>query len=213
MLDFVARTGKELWISTGMSSYEEIDATMSFLKPFGNKVILLQCTTAYPALPEDTGLNVLAELRDRYGVDVGLSDHSGTVYPSLAAVALGATVVEAHIVFDRRMFGPDAVSSLTVDEFATLVKGVRFLEAVLANPLDKRSAAHSSPDVKKMFGKSLSVIRDIPAGDTLAFEDLESRKPAGEGIPAREFRRVVGARATRGLSAGAFIQEADLDAT
>ena len=132
--------------------------------------------------------------------------------PSLAAVALGATVVEAHIVFDRRMFGPDASSSLTVDEFAGLVKGVRFLEAALANPLDKGSP-QGLGELKKIFGKSLSVVRDIRAGETLAFEDLESRKPAGQGIPAREFQRVVGARAARALRAGEFIQEADLHAT
>jgi N,N'-diacetyllegionaminate synthase len=212
MLAFVARTGKELWISTGMSSYDEIDATMSFLRPFGNKVVLLQCATVYPAPPEQTGLNVLSEFRNRYGVDVGFSDHSGTVYPSLAAVVLGASVVETHIVFDRRMFGPDASSSLTVDEFAGLVKGVRFLETALANRLDKPSA-QGSPDLKKMFGKSLSVVRDVRAGETLVFEDLESRKPAGEGIPAREFRRVVGARSARALRAGEFIQETDLHAT
>jgi N,N'-diacetyllegionaminate synthase len=212
MLDFVARTGKELWISTGMSSYDETDAVMSFLRPFGNRVVLLQCASVYPASAEDTGLNVLAELRERYGVDVGLSDHSGTVYPSLAAVTLGAVVVEAHIVFDRRMFGPDAASSLTVDEFAGLVKGVRFLETALANPLDKQSTRGLS-ELKKMFGKSLSVVRDIPAGQTLALDDLESRKPAGEGIPARDFRRVVGARAAHALTAGAFIREADLHAT
>ena len=212
MLDFVARTGKELWISTGLSTYDEIDATMSFLKPFGNKVVLLQCASVYPAPPAHTGLNVLDQLRQRYGVEVGLSDHSGTVYPALAAVALGAAVVEAHIVFDRRMFGPDASSSLTVDEFAGLVKGVRFLEAALANPLDKGSP-RGLRELKKIFGKSLSVVRDIRAGEILAFEDLESRKPAGHGIPAREFQRVVGARAARALRAGEFIQEADLHAT
>ena len=97
----------------------------------------MQCTTKYPTSAEDIGLNVIRELKERYGLAVGLSDHSSTIYPSLAAISFGAKILEFHVIFDKKMFGPDSKSSLTIDEVKQLVEGVRFIEKSIENKIDK----------------------------------------------------------------------------
>ncbi len=211
MLDYLARTGRDIWISTGMSSYEEIQETLDFvgaIKGCGKRV-LFQCTTAYPTPPEQVGLNIIAEMKERFGIPVGMSDHSGTVFVPLAAVALGAKYVECHVTFDKRMFGPDTPASLTIDEFKQMVTGARLIERALDNPVDKHDASKFE-GLKKMFGKSLAINRDVGAGEAIMQDDLESKKPAGKGIPAEDFRSVVGTRLKHALKAGAFVTRNDL---
>jgi len=120
MLEKIAKTGKDIILSSGMSNFSELDETIKFLKKFDNKVSILQCTTMYPSNAENIGLNVIGELKDRYNLLVGFSDHSGTIYPSLAASTLGAEIIEFHAVFDKDMFGPDSKSSLTIKEIKQL---------------------------------------------------------------------------------------------
>lgn len=211
MLDYMARSGRELWISTGMSSYREIQDCLDFLGSIEGcgRRVLFQCTTSYPTLPEHVGLNAIGEMKEKFGLPVGLSDHSGTVFAPLAAVALGAEFIECHVVFDRRMFGPDSPASLTIDEYRQMVAGVHFIGKALANPVNKHDASNYA-DLKEMFGKSLSISRDKAAGDEISRDDLESRKPAGKGIPAEEFASVLGKRLKRNLSAGSFVNRNDL---
>ncbi|MFK8165204.1 MAG: N-acetylneuraminate synthase family protein, partial [Lewinella sp.] len=156
LLEKIARTGKPIILSSGMSSLEELDAAVAFVQGFGNDLTVLQCTTAYPTPPERVGLNVMAVLRKRYpGVKVGLSEHTAKVATGLAAAALGAEVLEFHAVFDRRMFGPDAASSLTIDEVRELAIGVKDITTMLAHPVDKTdNAAYAG--LKAIFEKSLA---------------------------------------------------------
>jgi len=191
LLERIARTGKEVILSTGLGSLEELDATAAMLQRRGNPYAVLQCTTRYPTAAEDVGLAWLARFRERYRCPVGLSDHSGTIYAGLGAVALGAVVVEAHVTFDRRMFGPDARASLTVDEFGHMVEGIRFLEKARTSGPDK-SLDDGKRELRRMFGKSLAVNRDLPPGHVLTFEDLEGKKPADAGIAVGEVKKVVG---------------------
>ncbi|MEM6769845.1 MAG: N-acetylneuraminate synthase family protein, partial [Bacteroidota bacterium] len=159
MLEKIARTGKPIMLSSGMSSLEELDAAVEFLRPFGNDLTILQCTTAYPTPPERVGLNVMAVLRQRYpDCRIGLSEHTALVATGIAAAALGAEILEFHAVFDRRMFGPDAKSSLTIDEVKTLVAGVRAVETMLANPIDKTDNSQYTR-LPSIFEKSLAVSR------------------------------------------------------
>ena len=211
MLDYMARTGRELWISTGLSSYQEIQNTLDFLDSIQGcgRRILFQCTTAYPTPPEDVGLNVIGEMKERFGLPVGFSDHSGTIFVPLAAVCLGADHLESHVVFDRRMFGPDSKASLTIEDYTKMVEGVRFLEKALGSPVVKDDTSKYD-QLRAVFGKSLGLSRDKRAGTTIEKEDLESRKPAGRGIPTEKFRSVIGRRLTKGLKAGAFLHESDL---
>lgn len=192
MLEKVARTGKPIILSSGMSSFSELDEAVSFIQKFGNDLSILQCTTSYPTPPERVGLNVIQELQQRYSkVTVGLSEHTGTIYASLAAVALGAKILEFHAVFDRRMFGPDTSSSLEIDEIKQLVAGVRNIEISLNNPIDKSDNSQYGT-LKRIFEKSLAVNKDLSIGHQLAFDDLEAKKPATHGIPASQFKNVIG---------------------
>jgi len=138
LLDFIGRTGKPVLLSSGMSTYEELEASINFLKPFGNEISILQCTTSYPTMPEHWGLNVLSELRSRFGLPVGFSDHSGDIFACLAATALGAEVIEFHVTFDKNMFGPDAKASIEISQVKNLVEGLRQIENSLSNPIGIR---------------------------------------------------------------------------
>ena len=118
-------------------------------------------------------------------------------------------MLEFHVVFDRRQFGPDSSSSIEIREIPELVYGVRFVSEALAAPMDK-SRMHVAPELRRMFGKSLAVNADLPAGHRLRVEDLESKKPADCGIAAADFTRVLDRRLTRPLSRWDFLNEADL---
>ena len=121
--------------------------------------------------------------------EIGFSDHSGKIFAPLAAVSLGAEILEVHAVFDRRVFGPDASSSLTIDEIKQVVDGVRFIEKSLNHIVDKNSIA-GFERVREIFGKSLSINKDLPVGHILSFEDLETKKPYGRGIQAKEYQKL-----------------------
>lgn len=209
MLEKIARTGKPILLSSGMSSFDELDKSVEFIKGFGNEIQLFQCTTQYPTSAENSGLNVIPQMKQRYGLKVGLSDHSGTIYPSLAAVALGAELLEFHVVFDKKMFGPDTSSSLTIEQVKQLSQGVQYISTSLANPVDKDDTEKYT-QLKAMFGKSLAVNKDIKAGQTIAFEDLESKKPAGQGISTTQYNTIVGKTLTRDLNKWDFITENDI---
>lgn len=209
MLEKIARTGKDIILSSGMSDLDELDNAVNFLRAFGNKLTVLQCCTSYPTKAEDVGLRVMDVLQKRYDLPVGLSDHSGVIYPCLAAAALGASVLEFHITFDKRMFGPDSTSSLNVDEVRSLAQGVRFIEAAMGLGTEKADSTKFEA-LRKVFGKSLAVNRNLKAGDVLTFDDLEAKKPAGHGIPAKEYQRAVGKTLTRDLDRWNFLQEGDV---
>ncbi|MEL6836552.1 MAG: N-acetylneuraminate synthase family protein [Bacteroidota bacterium] len=210
MLEKIARTGKPIILSSGMSSYTELDAAIDFLRPFGNELSLLQCTTSYPTPPERIGFNVLAEMQTRYPeLAIGLSEHTSEIFTGLAAVAQGAKILEFHAVFDKRMFGPDAKSSLSIDQIAELVRGVRFLEKALANPVDKYDNS-AYVGLKAIFEKSLAVRQDLPAGHELTFDDLETKKPAGQGLPASSFRELLGRPLKRAKKKYEFLTAEDI---
>ncbi|MGH8221518.1 MAG: N-acetylneuraminate synthase family protein [Woeseiaceae bacterium] len=209
LLERLARTGKEVILSTGLGDLDELDAAVKLLCDRGCPVALLQCTTKYPTSAPEVGLPWIARLRERYVCPVGLSDHSGTIYAGLGAVALGAVAVEVHVTFDRRMFGPDARASLTIDELARLVEGIRFLEQARGSGPGK-SLDKDRRELRRIFGRSLAVNRDLRAGETLRFEDLECKKPADAGIPVSELQSVLGRRLSRDKRRWDFLQPEDL---
>lgn len=207
LLERLKKTGREVILSTGLGILDEIVGAVELLRPQG--VAVLQCTTIYPTPPEKVDLGVMAELKQILGCPVGLSDHSGTIYPPLAAVALGAAVIEAHITFDRRMFGPDAKASLTVDEFAELVRGIRIVEMASGGTV-RRGVSDELSDLKAMFGRTIALSRDLPVGHVLTFEDLEGKKPAGQGLSTEQLDAVVGRSLKTAKRAFEFLREDDL---
>lgn len=208
MLEVIARTKKPILLSTGMSSWSSIDESVSVIKAHGVDFAVFQCTTAYPCPPEKIGLNVLAEMSGRYSCPVGLSDHSGTIYPSLAAVTLGAKLLEIHTVFSKECFGPDVDSSVTTKDLSRLVQGVRLIEAAINSPVDKNKYAEEICDLSKLFGKSLYANRNISQGELLALKDVSLKKP-GSGIPAKRLNEFIGRRLVRSYLKDEQLQEGD----
>ena len=210
MLEKIALTGKEIILSSGMSSLSELDSTINFLKPFGNTVSVLQCTTAYPTVAGQWGLDLIPVLKERYHLPTGFSDHSGDIYASLAATAMGAEIIEFHAVFDKNMFGPDAKASLTIDQIKNVVKGINEITTDLQTKTNKESSDVFA-DLKKIFQKSLAVNKNLEAGHIISFNDLETKKPAGYGIDAKEFKNIIGKTLKQKKSAQDFLNYNDLN--
>ncbi|MGE0433712.1 MAG: N-acetylneuraminate synthase family protein [Planctomycetota bacterium] len=200
-------TGVPMLFSSGMSRWDDLDTAVCIARAGGVPFALMQCTTAYPCPPERIGLNVMSELRERYAVPVGLSDHSGTIHSGVAAVALGANLLEVHITFSRDSFGPDVPASLTTAELAELVRGVRFVEKALHSPVDKEVEAEVTAELRATFGKRVVAARDLPAGHVLTVADLACKKPGVPGIPAARLDAVVGRTLRRPLGVDDPIDE------
>ena len=210
LLERIGKTGKPVILSSGMSSYKEIEAAVQHLTNYDIDVSILQCTTQYPTSPESIGLNVITELKEKFNLPVGLSDHSGSIYASIAATALGAEIIEVHVAFDKLMFGPDSKSSLTISELTDLVVGVKSIKTALKNPVDKNDLSRFI-HLRSTFGKALAVNKDLQAGDVIQQEDLETKKPLSAGIPASEFEKVIGKKINLNLSKYEFIKEDHFD--
>lgn len=212
LLEKLASTKKPIIISSGMSSFDELDKTVAFLKQRNIPFSILQCTTSYPTLPSQWGLNVITQLKERYHVPVGFSDHSSGIEACLAAVMLGAEIIECHVVFDKNSLGPDATSSLTMPEITQLVQSVRNIEKALQHPIDKTDNS-AFTDVKQIFEKSLAINKTLLKGHILTFDDLETKKPKGFGINASEFEKVIGKQLTRDMEQWEFLNEQDVSST
>jgi N,N'-diacetyllegionaminate synthase len=210
LLKKVVDTGKPIIISSGMSSYDELDKTVDLLKTHKAQFSILQCTTSYPTEPKNYGLNVIAELKERYGVPVGFSDHSAEISTGIAAAALGAEIIEFHVVFDKNEAGPDVSSSLTMEETVELVKGVKSVSEALQHPFDKNDNS-AFLTLKNIFEKSLAVNKDLKKGHVLTFDDLEAKKPKGFGVDALVYESVLGQQLAKDLLQWDFLTENDIE--
>jgi len=210
MIEKIARTGKPILLSSGMSTLDELDSCIALLRTYGNSLSVFQCTTAYPTTPSEWGLEMIGKLKSRYDLPTGFSDHSGAIYACLAATALGAELLEFHVVFDKQMFGPDAKASLTIPEVTQLVEGVRQIRASLRSPVSKTVNGKIS-ELKSMFEKSLAVNKNLSAGHILEMDDLETKKPKGYGIPANEFKDVIGRPLNKSLRRFDFLRYSDVE--
>ena len=209
LFDRMVATGKPFILSTGMSDLAEIDAAVARVQAAGLPPAVLQCTSAYPCPPDQVGLNVIAAFRARYGCAAGLSDHSGTIFPGLAAAALGLDVLEVHITLSRAMFGPDVPASITPDELGQLVTGIRAIEQMSAHPVDKDAQAADLAPLRRLFTKSVVARRDLAAGTVLHADHLAAKKP-GTGIPAARLPALLGRRLRRAVAADTLLADADL---
>lgn len=209
LLEKIAQTKKPVVLSSGMSSFAELDKTVAFLQKRNVSFSILQCTTSYPTQPEQYGLNVITELKRRYTVSVGYSDHSAKIATAIAATALGAEILEFHVVFDRRQFGPDSNSSLTIDETKQLVESIREISTAMQHPIDKNDTS-AFENLKNIFEKSLAVNKKLPKGHVLTFDDLEAKKPKNLGITAVDFEKVIGKKLKAEKEQWDFLNAKDL---
>lgn len=210
LLERVADDGRPVILSSGLSSLEELDAVVAVMASRRIDLTLLQCTTAYPCPPERLGLNVIAELRARYRLPIGLSDHSGTIYAGLAAMMLDISMLEVHVTLSRASFGPDVPASILFEELEQLARGIRFIETALQHPVDKDALAIETEDVRRIFSRSIVVRRDLEKGAILRAEDLTFKKP-GTGLPPSEAPALIGRRLARFTPADTILAELDLD--
>lgn len=210
LLEKICATRKPIIISSGMSSFDELDKTVDFLKNKSVDFSILQCTTAYPTKPKQYGLNVINELKKRYNVSVGFSDHSAKVSTGIAAVALGAEILEFHVVFHREIFGPDAIASLTIEETKQLVESVNDIQSAIDNPIDKNNN-NQFDELKSIFEKSLAINKNLPENHIITFDDLESKKPKGYGISATDFQKVIGKKLNKEKLKWDFLTEEDIE--
>ena len=208
LLDVMLKTGKPILLSTGMSDLIEIDDAVDYVRKWDVEHAIMQCSTAYPCPPEKIGLNMIPQLRERYGCAVGLSDHSGTIYPGLAAVTMGIEVLELHVAFSREMFGPDVPASVTTAELAQLVEGIRFIEQMRNNPINKNDFAKEVSPLRKLFTKSVVASMDLPKGTLLEERHLRIKKP-GSGIPGERLNELLGKQLLRDIKADEQILEGD----
>lgn len=209
LLEFILSTKKPIIFSTGMSTRDEIDQYAQKLASHGADYALLQCTTNYPVAPERVGLNVLEEFIKRYPV-VGLSDHSGEMWPSLSAVTMGAKIIEVHVCLSKYDFGPDVPASLTNDKFAEMIRGIRFISKMKNNPVNKDDLSSELSRNSQIFAKSVCAKVPIAKGTVLTKEMLALKKPA-KGIPARDVDSIIGKTVNKDFAPDGFIQYKDLD--
>lgn len=208
LIDQMAATKRPFIVSTGLSSWQEIDNIVAQLQAGDNPFALLQCTSKYPTPLEDVGLNVIDEMRERYGCPVGLSDHSGSPHPAFAALARDANILELHITLDRRMFGPDTCASLTVSEFQQVTAFRDALTCMNAAAVDKDSVARDLSATRELFVRSLAPSRDLRAGTKLTEDMIASKKP-GTGIPIEMMGDYIGRQLARDISADRLFCEED----
>lgn len=202
----IAKTKKPVLLSTGMSSSSELKATVQTIRSLSLPLALFQCTSMYPTPPEKIGLNLIREMREAFGIPVGLSDHSANLFTGVAAVCAGASLVEVHLTLSRDMFGPDLTSSLTTEELKLLVEGIRWCETLHRNPVNKDLMAQELLAMKQTFQKSIVAKVDLPAGTLLQSDHLAFKKP-GTGVSPDRIQEVLGRRLAKAVKADELILE------
>lgn len=210
-LRHIGKLGKEVILSTGMSSMDEIESAIKALEESGTprvRITVLHCTTAYPAPMPDINLHAMQSIRTKFGVNVGYSDHTLGIEISLAAVALGATVIEKHFTLDRTLPGPDHKASLEPRELKSMIEGIRNIEVALGDGV-KRIMPSELQNIS--IGRKTIVAKcSIKTGDFFTSSNL-STKRAGEGLSPMEWDKVVGTKATQDYSPDQVIRISNLD--
>ncbi len=199
LIQKMAGTGKPLIMSTGMATVEEIEEAVQAAKQAGaTQIALLKCTSAYPATPDDMNLRTIPELANRFGVPAGLSDHTIGTAVAVAAVTLGACIIEKHITLSRSLKGPDSEFSLEPQEFKAMVEAVRTTERALGEVHFGVSAQEAG---SRAFRRSLFVVQDLRRGEPFTNQNIRSIRPA-HGLHTRHLAQVLGKRASRDILRG-----------
>ena len=208
MLENIARTGKQVLLSTGMSSWGEIDAAIEVIRRHTRDLVVMQCTSAYSCPDDRVGLNLIEAMAKRYAVPVGFSDHTLDNVAAFAAAACGASTIEKHLTFSRKMYGSDAANAAEPTQFKELIKGLRAIAVMRANPVDKDDLRPFS-EMKRIFEKSIVSAVQIPKGAILTADMLAVKKP-GDGIAPARMSEIIGRRTARMIPADQLLSLDDL---
>lgn len=202
-LEHVARKGRPMIVSTGMADLDEVRAAVEVIRGSGNlEIVLLHCVSSYPACPESVNLRSMHTLAKEFSVPVGFSDHTMGIEVPLAAVALGAKVIEKHLTLDRNLAGPDHRASLEPDEFAALVRGIRIVESSLGDGC--KQPTRDELDTAAVARKSLVSARGLIRGRILTEEDIAIRRP-GTGLAPSMRSKVIGRRLSHDVPPGEIL--------
>jgi sialic acid synthase SpsE/CBS domain-containing protein/endonuclease IV len=208
LIEYVAATGKPLLLSTGMSTEEEVRRTLAFLHERGVQYALFHCVSTYPAAPEEINLRFMERLREWSGRPVGYSGHDTGIAISLAAVAMGASLVERHLTLNRTMRGPDHKASLEPAQFAEQVRALREVEASVGVP--HRWITRGETLNRRVLGKSLVAATDIPADTPITREMVTSKSP-GLGLSPQHVDRLIGRRLSRAMARDEMFRQSDIE--
>jgi pseudaminic acid synthase len=196
LIEYTAAKGKPVIISTGICSEADIQEAIEACYRVGNNdVILLKCTSSYPAPLDKMNLLSIPSMQERFKVPVGLSDHTMNIETPITAVAIGASVIEKHFTLDRALGGADAGFSLNIEEFSQMVHVVRNTEKLLGSP------SYDVSEQSRMFARSLFVVKDIEKGEIFTEDNVRSIRP-GNGLPPKHLKEVIGNRAAVKLKSG-----------
>jgi pseudaminic acid synthase len=199
LITYVASKGKPMIISTGIADIDDIKLAIETCKSVGNNdITILKCTSAYPAEPEDANLLTIPDLKKRFGVKVGLSDHTLGIGCPVVATALGATVIEKHFILDKSIGGPDAHFSLDEKEFTEMVVAVRSAEKMMGKVDYKMNEKKKK---SRQFSRSLFVVKDVKKGDKITKENVRSIRP-GFGMHPKYYPKIIGNYFINDISAG-----------
>lgn len=189
-LEHVALKQRPMILSTGMSSLREVEKAVRVVKEAGNhRLALLHCVSRYPAAHEESNLRAMKTMERAFGLPLGFSDHTSGIQVSIAAVALGAKIIEKHFTLDRTLAGPDHRASLTPDELVELVRSIRIVESAMGD--GRKIPVTKEAETAAVARKSLVAVKDIPSGTTLIREMLEARRP-GTGISPEKMADILG---------------------
>ena len=201
LIDYVQKTNKPIIISTGMATLDEIRETYDFIENKDN-LIILHCITGYPTSFEEANLNFIKTLKSEFDVPIGFSDHSPGIELPIAAVALGACVVEKHFTLDKNLEGPDHKASLNPKEFKAMVDAIRNVEVAMGDGIRKFS--DTELEIKKVARKSIVLNQDVKKGTKLQREMLSIKRP-GTGIPPKFINDVIGKETIEDLKSGTVV--------
>jgi len=207
LLRYVARTNKPLIVSTGMSTLDEIEKTVNFLKNEESNFILLHCNSTYPSPIETLNLELIHTLASKFNVPIGYSGHEIGIIGTLTAANLGAVVIERHITLDKKMEGLDQAASLDPNEFSMLVEYIREAEKTRGKPIKKMTRGETLQ--REALGKSIVSSTDINEGDTFSEHNIDVRGPS-KGISPQYFYELIGKKSKRKIKKGEYLQILDL---
>lgn len=209
LLERCAESSIPIYLSSGMSNWEELDRAVEILSKGQGGLTVLQCTSAYPCPNEKVGLNVMSEMQDRWNVPVGFSDHTEGLSAAIAATTLGAAVIEKHLTFSRKMYGSDASLAALPELFSQLTEAVKGVNCMMENPIDKDNLSDFI-SMKQTFEKSIVANKDLKKGTVIDRSMIAMKKP-GTGLSSKHLDKVIGAKLIKDVNSDHLFNSKDFD--